>query len=403
MPDYFVRPYDVLFFRGNKSFHFGEWYTEGIFPPYPSTFQGFVRSKMLFDNGLIDISGKLNNENDAKKLVGDDSELKVDITGPYLMDIDTKTIYFKTPADIFKRSKESELFHSVLTIPPLAKEGKGGFLESDLGFELSCPNLPKEKLDKFCPPDFISLDTFLKYRTETGDFEIGKEDLFMTEDRVGISIDPVELKKQNRGVQKKRFYVTPYNRLKDSTGFYFNVDNVDKEKKLDNGALKLGSESHLTYTQKLGSNGIIEEKLKDSRGKLIEEIKKTKTFKMVLLQPGIFKNGWMPFDYKSDNKVCIVQADGLKLKLLFAFTGAPIKISGYTYAKNIVNDQTKVSLKPIVNAVPAGAVYLFEIIDGCTDENVKTFVEKYDYGKIVYKEYKHYSQMGFNHVILAEG
>ena len=92
MPDYMIKPYDVLFFRGNKSFHFGAWRTEGVFPPFPSTFQGFIRNKLLLDSNLIDAGGKLKDTIDAKKQVeqiGDDKNIGVDITGPYLMSADT--------------------------------------------------------------------------------------------------------------------------------------------------------------------------------------------------------------------------------------------------------------------------------------------------------------------------
>jgi hypothetical protein len=63
-------------------------------------------------------------------------------------------------------------------------------------------------------------------------------------------------------------------------------------------------------------------------------------------------------------------------------------------------EQKKVSLKPAVRAVPAGSVYLFKIDGPVTMEQIKNLVEYLDNKKI---EYKPYSQMGFNHTIVACG
>ncbi|NUO10017.1 MAG: hypothetical protein HUU08_15315 [Candidatus Brocadia sp.] len=388
MPDYFVRPCDVLFFRGNKSFHFGEWYSEGIFPPYPSTFQGFVRTKILFDKDLIDALG---NAPKAEEEVGNDTELKVDITGPYLMDNKINTFYFKTPADILKRKCEDTYYYSVLGF---LKEDN--ILEGDLEFNLSCPDFPPGKLDNLYPPDLISLDELLKYRTSLEDIPVSEKNIVVTEDRAGIGLDFEKIKaKNNRGVQEGRFYVTPYNRPKSNIGFYFNVS-----KDIKNGTLKLGSESHLVYVQDIKSNNLLEGKLKASRTKLIEGILKTKTFRLILLQPGVFKNGWFPFDYTVNGKKLIVKSHNIEFELLFAFNGAPVKISGYSYAKNTTSlRQGDVKLKSTINAVPAGAVYLFKIING-SENDIKTFVEDFDNKKILYE---HYSTMGFNHTILGIG
>jgi CRISPR type III-B/RAMP module-associated protein Cmr3 len=384
MPDYFVRPYDVLFFRGNKSFYFVEWYSEGVFPPYPSTFQGFVRNKILFDSNLIDATGKLRSVADTEKEVGNDSDLNLKITGPYLIDAETKVPYFKTPADIFKKDEKVNCWHSLL-------RGIKRGLETDLNFPLSITEHPKEKLDSLCPPEFVSLEGLRQYRMSLDNITIEDKGLFINEDRVVIGF---KREKENRSVQDKRFCVTQYKRLRDSIGFYCSVD-----REIDNGALKLGSESHPVYFQKIQDDNLIEKGLKDSRDELIDAILETKTFRIALLQPGVFKNGWFPFDC-NDNKSCAI-VDGLDLKLLFAFTGNPINISGYSFVNsNKSGDQSKISLKRIVKAVPSGSVYLFRIKNGCTKEMIQKFVNRYDNNKI---EYIPYNKMGFNHIILAKG
>jgi CRISPR-associated protein Cmr3 len=387
MPDYFVRPCDVLFFRGNKSFYFGEWYTEGVFPPYPSTFQGFIRSKILFDKNLINASGKCDVKQ-AEEEVGSDTDLKLNITGPYLIDEKTKIPYFKTPADILKKDEKVNCCYSLL------RSIKSGF-ETDLDFPISTTEHPTEKPDKFYPSGFISLKELKQYRTSLDNIAVDDKKLFVNEDRVVIGFDKDGAIKKNRSVKDKRFCVTQYKRLRDDVGFYCIVD-----REIRNGALKLGSGSHPVYIQKIQDDDLIEKGLKDSRNELIDAILETKTFRMVLLQPGIFKNGWLPFD-DMNTKAPYANVEGLALKLLFAFTGDPINISGYSFVKSNPGSQRQISLKPLVRAVPAGSVYLFKIENGCTKETIQNFVNKYDNHQKI--EYERYSKMGFNHVILGIG
>ncbi|MEW6007106.1 MAG: type III-B CRISPR module-associated Cmr3 family protein [bacterium] len=182
---------------------------------------------------------------------------------------------------------------------------------------------------------------------------------------------------------------------RDDMRFYCNVNEEIRSK-----ALKLGSEAHLVDVKKIGNDNLIETALKNSRTNLVNSILETKTFRLVLLQPGVFKNGWFPFDYAASKEPC-AQVERLNLKLLFAFTGQPIKISGYSFTTSNPGKQKEIKLKPIVNAVSIGSVYLFKITnDGCTKDMIENFVNQYDNQKI---ENIPYSQMGFNHVILGIG
>jgi len=385
MPDYTVNPYDVLFFRGNKSFHFGAWRTEGVFPPYPSTFQGFVRSKLLDDYNYIDANGFLINSDEAKKLIGDDKIITIEIIGPYLIDTESEAVYFKTPSDLFRTAPQCDICYSAF---PLKDEK----FQSDNGFELLCPNIPDGKLDNLYPAEFISLTEICDYRLSLSGIKISEKELCLTEDRVGITLDTDRLNNQNRAVQDKRFYVTPYNRMGDAIGFYFNVN-----KPLADGALKLGSESHFVHVNGLIVDNLIEQRLKPSRNELVADIIKTRTFRLILLQHGVFEYGWIPFKQKEGNRF---EAADLTLELLFAFTQPPLPISGYSFVQNSAKKQQGISLKALKSVVPAGAVYMFRISDEVPDGVVRAFVDKYDNRKI---ENLPHSRMGFNHVILGNG
>lgn len=391
MPDYRITPYDVLFFRGNKSFDFGRWFTEGIFPPYPSTFQGFIRNKMLVDDeeGLIAPDGKLTNEAKAKSLVGDDHQIKVDIKGPYLME--GGNIYFPTPADLYRKCSGTTECCSAF---PISVEDH---LESDLEYRLLCPEIAEDKPEKSAPPEFIELERLQSYRLSLKDITVDSTLLTVRENRVGIGLDREHLRKGAKAAGETLFYVTPYQRLRNGVGFYCHTD-----KALKNGPLKLGSESHLVSVEQLEGDDRIERRFQASREELIQKIIETKTFRMVLLQPGVFASGWLPFTGQPDRDQLILKRDGLVLRLIFAFVNAPVRISGYSFAQN--RGAATIGLKPLVNAVPAGAVYMFQILDGM-EQQIRDFVKSYDNQKIINSEadFKHYAAMGFNHVVLATG
>jgi CRISPR type III-B/RAMP module-associated protein Cmr3 len=395
MVEYLAQPYDVLYFRGNKSFYFGEWYSEGVFPPLPTTFQGFVRTKILMDNDLLDSAGYATDRSKVKKLVGDDSTLAFEITGPFLCHRDSGQIYFQTPKDMFRKYAGSHW-----TVCSVMMDSVQGTLHSDLEFDLACLNVPNEKPEKIQPPPYVSLEELARYRLQMELPMEEKDDLLFTEDRVGIGLDRNKAREKSRAVEDGKFFVTPYCRLNDQIGFYFTVSGTGKIKF---GALKLGSESHLAKVQAIATieQDRLERELKRTREDLVGAIQRTRTFRLILLQPGIFTSGWKPFETNPNSNPLTAEVLGVRLQLLGACVGDPITISGYSYERNVgTTKQKEVRLKPAVCAVPAGSVYLFKIDGSVTMEQIKNLVEALDNKKI---EYKPYSQMGFNHTIIACG
>jgi CRISPR type III-B/RAMP module-associated protein Cmr3 len=407
MIEYFTSPYDVLFFRDNKSFHFGKWFSEGIFPPYPSTFQGFVRSKILDDEGLIGADGRVPNgeRSKAENAVGTDTELTIDIAGPFLAEKKSasargiRNLFFPSPRDLIKAGAT---YRSACYRINECEE-----FETDLDFAVApLKNVPNEKPEKLSPPPFVSMDELMHYRTTLADLRLSGNEFFIEEDRVGIG-----LQSEARVVEEKRFYVTPYNRMPEDFGFYFSVDQADAASNVkmpNEGTHKLGSEAHAAHIETLGKGGktFIEDRLQRTRAELTNTMKRTRTFRLLLLQPGVFESGWLPFPREKNNskKMMLTAPLGtqtVKLQLLFAFTDAPLTISGYSYAANRDGgEQDSVKIKRTVKAVPAGSVYLFKFDENCSDGDIDNFIHSVDNKKI---PYLHYSNMGFNHVMLACG
>jgi CRISPR/Cas system CMR-associated protein Cmr3 (group 5 of RAMP superfamily) len=378
MTSYFVKPFDVLFFRGNKSFDLGEWYSGGIFPPLPSTFQGFVRTSILKKAALIKDNGELKDMQQAEAIVGNDSSIPFDLTGPFVYDGE---IYVQTPLDLLYEN-------SRLKLPDLSNET---YL-NDLSFKLHTLNLQGKAYwgrDKAC---LLPNNTFARYRLGNSPLDIFPSPVEI-EDHVGITLDYGEAPKRNKRAVDNRFYMTPYRRLKDSSRLLFSTSCSED---LDNLSGKLGSESRGAQMRKTGNdisfkmaNAFYEEIVSSEKGR----------FKLVLLQPGVFKSGWLPFPGKIINDEMILDYAGLKLKLLYARTTKNLRISGFSFRNLKLNDESKrgIGLKPMLNAVPAGAVYYFEIQN--PSSSTATTLKSLDDSKLSNVPY---SQMGFNHVILAK-
>lgn len=396
MSGYIAHPYDVLFFRGNKSFTFGQWYTEGMFPPPPSTFQGFVRSKILYDEGALDEKGRANDKGEIERLVGNDSDnFPMDIVGPYLVKTASDELYFPAPKDIVKENGTAfrSLFNGV------NKE----CIESDLGFSLRMPGtMPEKKMESLRPPEYLSDSEITAYRIASDGLHIQDRNLFFTEDRVGIGLDHERLSKGGeKKTQEGRFYVTPYSRLSDGFDLYFSLTG----KTLKGGSQKLGGEAHLVDVVNCAKESLLEKKFSPSRGELIQSIKEQRTFRLLLLQPGIFKEGWFPFSFEIKDRKLLAgietTRDAFQCELLAACVESPLKIGGYSYLKNPgTGGQSGVMLKPMMLAVPMGSVYFFRIGKEVPVDVIEGFIERFDNKKI---ENLPYSAMGFNHVLLACG
>lgn len=377
MTTYMAKPYDVLFFRGNKSFDIGVWYSDGAFPPLPSTFQGFVRTALLMDKGLVSADGNLNDIDEAKDLVGDDQELAFDLEGPYVCDNDQ--LFVSTPLDLLRNGHKSYLPQLVNT-------------ESltDLGFKLDAleikdkPKWTREKIS------IMSKSTLIKYRQADSPFVL-EEPPVAIEDHVGIQLDYRNESGRKKQAKEGMFYMTPYRRFAENAGLLFSTDCSEK---LDGLSGKLGSEGRGANIK--ASSHKIDFKENDQ---FYEDLAEAKRFKLLLLQPGVFQTGWLPFPGNIESEQMILNYDELELKLLFARTGPSLRISGFSYREMKVGDKSGrgFGLKPMLNAVPAGAVYYFEILN--PSEDVPEKLKSLDGSKV---QNKPYCQMGFNQVILAK-
>jgi CRISPR-associated protein Cmr3 len=311
-----ISPLDTLFFKNPKPFNAGdESWSDGIFPPTPSTIYGALRS-IYFRNNPHELE-KANTKDDPTK------ELK--IRKIYLKI--SQNYYFPLPLDIVKdKDKEKDFY--------LLNIEKRNILSN-----LSLKNLliidkNIERVENF----YIEKNSFLDYiENIENSFTLGNNienisNYLKDEPKIGIKID-----KSTKTVEEGYLYRIDLKRL-DRAKIVVEFEGL----KIDSKLIKLGGEG------KMATINYIEDL------EIITPPNLNKIFKLYFLTPAIFDKGWLPKWIDKDSLEG--EYKGLKLKLLTASIGKYKLIGGFDMKEN--------RPKPMYRAVSEGSVYYFELLNG---------------------------------------
>lgn len=360
MKELLLEPLDCLFFRGSLSFDAGETrFLESLFPPSPITMQGIIRSAVLLKYcDHLELFGK-NKCNDCDKrtacnipeIIGspkNDNYGQLDIWGPFL--IKNNIRYYPVPLDLMQeKTNEKRIF--------ALKPSDKSFI-SDLsngGLNVRFPAKPKNT-------DFKSYDNvkrwinenkFKAYLHNNIDFkskEIFEDShFFKTEPKVGI-----EREYDTHRVKQGMLYSINQLRFEDDVKIGLYVDGIPDNLSLNNSPLRVGGEGRVCRIEI--RNIISNERFNNTGFKNLNG----KKIKLILNQPARFENKWLPNGFKESNedgfKYWTGDIEGVKLRLISACIGKPLKLGGWDMVKKIV--------KPLKSYVPASSVYYFEYIDG---------------------------------------
>lgn len=382
---YLVHPFDVLFFRKNKPFDFGDWYSEGFFPPLPSTFQGFIRTSILMKHHQLQ-GGRLSP--DAAKLVGDDQQFPLDISGPFLFTVQQKNWYFPTPRDVVVDRNGGTTITGGRQIR-LSPDS----IACDLG-SLHYPD-EKEKAEYlWYSGAFLSDDQINQYRKQ-GTFSWNNcNPVYHEEEHYGIQL------KKNKSIEEHRFYLTPYKRLGKEVAFYFKLESEKSYLDLTGQYSRLGSEGRGAIIEKTDQQ--LNLTLDDS---FYEELAQSKKCKFIFLQPAILPPEFLPFQeagHAESLSFKPINWNGLQLKPIYATMGERLKIGGISFIRittNPHNSKTNYGLKPMVNALPAGSVFYFHIENADNIQNLAETLQQLDGGKV---PFENYHKMGYNQFVLGK-
>lgn len=360
-----VMPNDTLFFRSGRPFSMGEdTWSDSLFPPYPSTIYGTIRTF------LINVLGGLDKfyRGEMRDILGTPEEKgNLYVKSIYLMFTDN--ILFYIPFDILFDSDDgyasrniscgSEFIsayplHSILVNDSLeVRESVQGFINS-----YQILRYIKGSFSKVSKKDIYHLSDILAY-----------------EPKIGIKID-----KATKTSKDEYLYSINMIRTKNSY-FVVEVSGIDDiESYIPNtDIILLGGESKTTKIEIIKDDEILQEFEALSFPNINFYERK---FKLYFATPSIFKNGWLPGWINPST----LEGDynGIKVRLISCSIGKRIKLGGWDLAKK--------KPKRSYYAIPAGSVYYFELLNDVPDrliletfhlKNLSDIYPEQGYGKVL--------------------
>ena len=352
-----IEPIDTLFFRDGKPFSMGDQAAAfGIFPPYPSTVYGAIRTGIISQNqGLSSFyAGGMADEIGT---TDDSSSASFKLKGVFPYSINDDYLYFPAPLDLVtdkdkKRAKITEI-------------KKGAPFSTNMKIDHYLFPFEMEKATSV-NGHYITHTDFMSYLNSTqNEFDIYPEKIFCrVEYKTGIKIDS-----RTKTVEEGNLYRVGMRRFEKDFGLACDVKGISSLQK--EGVLKLGGEGKTVRYH------TSEFQLPDTRETVVKRIKKTGIIKIYFATPTIFKKGWVPAEK-------IINGPDYKLELITASIGSPVSIGGWNMAKG--------GHKTMMRGVPAGSVYYFKILDGDV-ENI--------YRHLHYRNISERANEGFGLIILG--
>lgn len=326
MPILEIIPKDPLLFRDGKPFAAGSSHTaDSIFPPKPSVFAGFIRSRIFIDNWSGDetktwekVKDKIGNKNNDYG--------KLQIKAVFLKK--EKEYYLPVPLDLVKEKRGEK----VGTLIPQNYSDKFSY---SANMEIKTfPFIPKEIKFAENVVGFISFEKFKDYlcgKMISKEDIKEKKDFVESEPRVGI-----EINNGTYNIKKGRLYSVNFLRFQKDCGFAVLYDGVELSS--SNGDYCLGGEKRQVYFEKKEDINF--------KYNIKEAICTNKKFKIVLTTLLEMEDGIEPSVLKE------------KLNGKAQFITAAYKtesIGGWDIAEN--------KPKPIKKYYTAGSVFYYELKD----------------------------------------
>jgi len=336
-----IEPIDTLFFRDGKPFSMGDQSAAfGIFPPYPSTVFGAIRTGVIAQNeGFIQfIAGNMALEIGTRE---ESSSASFKLKGIFLYNSNDDYLYLPAPLDLVTENQKKARRTQIKESLPFS---------TNLNYDCYpfCVGMEKAQSVNGCYLLHTDLSAYLN-GCET-EFDIYHESSFCEiEYKTGTKMNP-----GTKAVEEGNLYRVGMRRFKKDFGLACDFEGAPSLR--NEGVLKLGGEGKVVRYETISLQ------LPDDREPALKRIKETKLFKLYFATPALFKNGWLP-----DEK--ITNGPDYRLELLTACIGNPICVGGWDMGKN----KGKGGHKAMMRALPAGSVYYFRIDYGDPEEIYERF------------------------------
>ena len=361
-----IDPFDTLFFRDGKPFTMGaDSAAEGVFPPYPSTLFGAVRSAIIAQtHGLpAFLNEKLKTEIGTKDSYATAS---IEIKAVFLYR--EENIWFPAPLDLVGyENKEKKTLDNVCVLrlqdaPPFISN------QQHSSYLIAQSDDLNESAGYFFSEN--SLANYLNGAPSGFDL-LASQIFYQNEPKIGI--------KKNRDIgttEESHLYRLEMCRLAKKTSLVCDILGIPSL--ATSGVLKFGGENRVVaYT-------MLDKQLPEClacRNDVIERIKQTRRFKLYFVTPAIFsgdeagKGAWRPNEKFLPSGV----------RFLTAAVGKAVSIGGW--------DVQRKSEKAMRKAIPAGSVYYYQI-----DDTIDPAVL---YDELNYKNFSEQAHEGFGLVLVG--
>lgn len=337
-----MQPFDTFFFRDNKPFQMGEENTAaGIFPPFPSTLYGALRSSLLSDQPNLIREGKTETSEDfTRQIEFERLALRHERTGK-----DGKNrvdLLFPLPRDILRAQDGAG---ELVELSPGERDFPGS---GDGEWVLSIPEKHQGRVFKYPGGNYISGKYLKKYLTDgkisDGTRVYPETDFLYREGKTGIARS-----KSTRTARRGHIYRADYLKFHDpvsgkNTSFLAKVKGLPEGEPAETRYLKVGAEGRPSFWRAL------EKEPDDVFECGADEVLKG-VFRLYLATPGIFGEQGeelLPFPRASGNQV---EFEGHRFEFLTAALNGTRVFSGF--------DLKAGSVRPSYQAVLPGSVYYF--------------------------------------------
>ena len=368
-----IDPCDVLFFRDCKPFAGGEQSVAAVrFPPLPLPFVGALRSVMLESLGRDTGKNKdkLLDDPEITALVGKpDDPSPLSFSGPFLVrETDgEQQLFLPCPSDVlqvkYKINDQERTKYTKLV--PEKKPLLPGVCVNEPNMVLRAGEM--EGKAEASQGLMLNIHTFTSYLLgEMDDNEddgiISSADYFQKEQRTGIALEP-----GRRTTQQGMLYSADFVRLKPGYSLLMKVDSsADLDFLPDQGSLRLGGEGKHAFYKSLPDKDFFSD-IESVREEIEDKICESQKFKLCLLSPAIFQNGWIPDNVDPHDLSLSINHQQFRLK--GAAVPKPMNIGGW--------DLKNKRPRPLFRAAPAGSVYFFEADNEVSEETAKAVMNSF--------------------------
>jgi CRISPR-associated protein Cmr3 len=382
-----IKPLDVLLFRTSRPFGAGESFrAESIFPPTSIPFIGAIRSRAICH--LMDTEPDPNApywQYDVKiknKLpyhiidhIGTPDDLgPLSFEGPYLSM--ENTICLTLPKDLMQSNKSLQFLSCLqpgeASWPVISSTPGSSESNLDMVLEVSVPE------SEACESGYLIKDHLVDYLLNDLKHDVVfQETLCEPEHRLGIALNA------NRFAQTGLIYNVMFNRLTENSFFLIKLtsqENNADQLLPDQGFLGLGGESRAAYFEKIQDTQIPASLTQSSQThiteKLVQAMIGKDVFKVYLISPALFDQGWLP-DYVDPITYEWQILPDVTITLKAAAVGKYISISGWNLVKQMP--------RPMLRAVPSGSVYYFQSRTPFTEQVAREILEKIHFKSMMKK------------------